>query len=428
MIDDPLGLAVQAILVLAAGMYPVGFLFGACSPCCPGCPPCGRCTHGANGCPGRPDNGDYVEELDFTFTVEGIGTVTIPDVPFEPCGTAGADLSIPLETLPSIPPNVPQTYVGAKFCGKEVLVVPVTDECGCSTCSYAITLLAEFNFDGDPQLNYELFFYGTLPNDCNETVVVLTPTPGSGWIVTFEDLLVDDEQAQAAFVQELADFLNEQVITMSLTAEPCECGACCENLGETCTDNVAERSCNGDWLGVDTTCENDGPCPTPPSGSCCDDQGGCTETIEVNCDVTWTEGGVCDPNPCPQPPEGACCDAEGGCTQTTEANCGGISWTEGVECDPNPCPQLGACCDDSGNCSQTFEGDCPGEIGYRWTEGVSCDPNPCGVVGWCCRWINGAFVGRVERTQAYCDDWDAAPGNFQSVWYEEETECPPDPP
>ena len=34
MIDDPLALAVQMIAVLAAGMYPVGFMFGVCSACC----------------------------------------------------------------------------------------------------------------------------------------------------------------------------------------------------------------------------------------------------------------------------------------------------------------------------------------------------------------------------------------------------------
>jgi hypothetical protein len=37
MIDDPLGLIVQGIFLLAAGMYPVGFLFGACSECCDQC-------------------------------------------------------------------------------------------------------------------------------------------------------------------------------------------------------------------------------------------------------------------------------------------------------------------------------------------------------------------------------------------------------
>ena len=34
MIDDPLSLIVAGIWLMAAGMYPLGFLFGACSPCC----------------------------------------------------------------------------------------------------------------------------------------------------------------------------------------------------------------------------------------------------------------------------------------------------------------------------------------------------------------------------------------------------------
>jgi hypothetical protein len=37
MLDDPLGLIVQGIAILAAGMYPIGFLFGTCSACCNQC-------------------------------------------------------------------------------------------------------------------------------------------------------------------------------------------------------------------------------------------------------------------------------------------------------------------------------------------------------------------------------------------------------
>jgi hypothetical protein len=37
MMDDPLSLLMQGIWLLAAGMYPLGFLFGSCSACC-GCP------------------------------------------------------------------------------------------------------------------------------------------------------------------------------------------------------------------------------------------------------------------------------------------------------------------------------------------------------------------------------------------------------
>jgi hypothetical protein len=41
MIDDPLSLLSLGIWLMAAGMWPVGFLFGACSACCGG----GGCTN-----------------------------------------------------------------------------------------------------------------------------------------------------------------------------------------------------------------------------------------------------------------------------------------------------------------------------------------------------------------------------------------------
>jgi hypothetical protein len=50
MIDDPLSLLSLGIWLMAAGMWPVGFLFGACSACCDECPPCdeSKCTHNCN--------------------------------------------------------------------------------------------------------------------------------------------------------------------------------------------------------------------------------------------------------------------------------------------------------------------------------------------------------------------------------------------
>jgi hypothetical protein len=40
MIDDPLALLSLGIWLFAAGMWPVGFIFGACSPCCASVNPC----------------------------------------------------------------------------------------------------------------------------------------------------------------------------------------------------------------------------------------------------------------------------------------------------------------------------------------------------------------------------------------------------
>ncbi len=115
--------------------------------------------------------------------------------------------------------------------------------------------------------------------------------------------------------------------------------------------------------------------PTPPSGSCCAIDGGCTVTLESNCiGTSWTAFGVCVPNTCPQP-TGSCCAADGGCTVTTAANCTG-TWTEAGVCDPNPCsqPPTGSCCYDNGSCTDGLtEANCAG----AWTEGGICTPNPC---------------------------------------------------
>ena len=42
---------------------------------------------------------------------------------------------------------------------------------------------------------------------------------------------------------------------------------------------------------------------------------------------------------------GACCDEFGGCTETIEADCTTGLWMAGLDCDPNPCPQPGDNCD-----------------------------------------------------------------------------------
>jgi hypothetical protein len=61
MMDDPLLLLMQGIWLLAAGMYPLGFLFGSCSACCDPCPwfiNFDRCMRVAVVGSDRPDGGD----------------------------------------------------------------------------------------------------------------------------------------------------------------------------------------------------------------------------------------------------------------------------------------------------------------------------------------------------------------------------------
>lgn len=435
MIDDPLGLIVQGIFVLAAGMYPVGFLFGVCSDCCDQCPPCSRCTHYADGCP------EFDGALDWTYTVSDIGTVSVPDTPLEPCtGTGLGDnsLEISFDLLPEVPADVADEMGGgwfaAGFCSGDFEQPPQVDECGCTTCGYGISLRAIFKANDDT-LVFGKYFYGTI-KDCSQTVIEMTSesewsTDTAGpWPWPGCDDCGENGASVPAFdaIPDLKEFLDSLTITMSLTTDPCECGACCEydgNGGTICTDNVAEGSCEGPWLGVDTTCESDGPCPI---GSCCDAAtGDCTQTFEADCAGTWTLGQSCDPNPCPPPPQGACCDGEGNCTQTTEANCVG-TWSEGVECDPNPCPQppMGACCDFAGDCTQTTQANCVGDS--IWTEGVSCDPNPCSPLGYCCLYLDGDYVGYfgpVPEAECTLVEGDIEAG-YSVVWTEGEViDCPP---
>lgn len=57
MIDDPLALVAAGIWLMSAGMYPLGFLFGACSDCCQ--QDAGCCC-----------NGDYPSQL--VFSIQGV--------------------------------------------------------------------------------------------------------------------------------------------------------------------------------------------------------------------------------------------------------------------------------------------------------------------------------------------------------------------
>jgi hypothetical protein len=80
MLDDPLGLIVQGIFLLAAGMYPVGFLFGACSGCCCVCGVAG--TDLADWC----CDGTHPEEITVRIS-NGTENQTIGEGCYYPCET-----------------------------------------------------------------------------------------------------------------------------------------------------------------------------------------------------------------------------------------------------------------------------------------------------------------------------------------------------
>jgi hypothetical protein len=449
MMDDPLALAVQMIAVLAAGMYPVGFLFGVCSDCC-GCPPCSRCTHFANNGNECPTSG-----VDWTVTLGEYApqTLALNLGDYENTG-----IVIPLEDIPELPelPNTSGEWTYAMLSAIISDVPRLSDSCGCESCLYGVGFRAELGFDNDGFLLYGRSLTADESLDgCSDDGSAITFSPNAGWAFVEGGPSGYELETNA---QDVLDWLNGLGLTVSMQIDPCECGACCEEVGTgiTCSDNVAEGACPGDWQGVDTLCE-DVTC----GGTCCDAAtGNCTYTLEEQCAGTWTAGGECEPNPCPQPPEGACCDAAtGDCSQTIEINCPG-EWSEGVECDPNPCPQppTGACCQD-GNCTETTQADCAG----AWLEGVDCDPNPCTLgaccdpfggcaenvrqdecnaysqwisgqtceesdcppAGTCCEYIDGVFDLSNNFTEYACDQTQALLG-IDTVWQPgEDGECPP---
>jgi len=161
-----------------------------------------------------------------------------------------------------------------------------------------------------------------------------------------------------------------------------------------------------------------------PLGACCDPDGGCTITYQVDCFDTWhAEWTSCEPNPCPQPPIGACCFADGSCEFLLDTDCaaqGGTFQGTGVACDPNPCPQpgTGACCFDTGACTVLTGDECAAQEGAYQGDGSTCSPNPCPqpATGACC-FESGLCVVATEH------DCLTQGGLFQGA----DTSCTPNP-
>jgi hypothetical protein len=235
MIDDPLGLTVQMIAVLAAGMYPVGFLFGVCSDCCGGCPPCTKCNHYYNqsGC----------RSVDsFTATIAGYGTLTTLFInEFE----AG-------DCLDGVEPELELTNDFNPECGGGPYTVNAqlrfdvpfsSDDCGCEQRVFDGEVLLVFT----PGAN--TVSVGFVDN--GETLLCSPKT------VTLTASLADATDAPGACQQDFAYFADNLSISASFDIAACDCGACCD---DGCEDDVAEGGC-GNWAGVGTACDDDpNPC------------------------------------------------------------------------------------------------------------------------------------------------------------------------
>ena len=167
-------------------------------------------------------------------------------------------------------------------------------------------------------------------------------------------------------------------------------GGCCVANGPQCQLASSAQKCNGQYRD-NTPCSAD-LCKT---GACCDPNGGCAVTSELDCnDRGWTYRGdnvPCTPDPCKS---GACCDpATGDCSVKTEFVCkglGGIYQGDDTTCSPgNPC-RKGACCE-AGGCSVQTEFECGNRGGKYQGDKTTCSPDPCNK-GACCDPRTGCVV------------------------------------
>lgn len=486
MLDDPLGLIVQGIAVLAAGMYPVGFLFGACSDCCQCQQPCNYCT--------QPCNTDtLVNNVRFDMEVAGYqfdhtdfelwdgpeapwsGRLLLKDSNVGVIAGSETEGTGFLIDNRGNPPQGKQFLLNHEWpacitpdgtvLGINVYLSQVQDACGCPVCGLSFAVGIAFGFAGGGNVRAQASVFPQVQT-CSATTFsvssltigdwqpAVTESVGDVWNSECDcggDLaLLDEPDCDALSRQQLSGLVktwlddNFTISVTNLEIDTCECGPCCHaeetintvvggelvqtGVGAACTENVSQGRCENNTIQTDSTWLGvNATCDECPIGSCCDaETGECSQTFEEQCDGTWTLGESCEPNPCPPPPTGACCDANGNCTQTTDANCQG-TWTEGVECEPNPCPPpTGACCDNEGNCTQTTQANCQG----TWSQGVACNPDPCNNDnGWCCMYQNGLYLIGYPATQAECvyDGANSGP-DVETTWTPGgEIECPETP-
>jgi len=224
--DDPLFLLMQGVWLLAAGMYPLGFLFGTCSACC-GCPPeCSKCTQFWN----QFNENTFCKAVEeFKVVIDGYGTLT-----GEPTNILGFG-----DCLDGVDPEL--TIEGIECNGEEVSIlarmyfdVPqiFSDECGCEGMSFDGGI--RFFVDDSEWARSPILFTNNISCD-GETFVLDVPLTGDSGCI--------------------AEFLDSLDITAEVTFAPCDCGACCD--GE-CEDDVAEGYCEN-WAGVGTACDDDPP-------------------------------------------------------------------------------------------------------------------------------------------------------------------------
>jgi hypothetical protein len=140
--DDPLFLLMQGIWLLAAGMYPLGFLFGACSACCDECGECPECTHICNtnvlrkiSFNGTVGNFSF-DQSDFGLVDWDVGACELYS--FKLVEGINATERGPGPSLADVVGNAPECFGDLNNYDLVIYYGPalsVSDECGCPACS-----------------------------------------------------------------------------------------------------------------------------------------------------------------------------------------------------------------------------------------------------------------------------------------------------
>jgi hypothetical protein len=230
--DDPLFLLMQGIWLLAAGMYPLGFLFGSCSACC-GCGQC-QCSH------------HLADEIVFGFGSANRFSLENPVLSVTtPSGTisefpadatlygSGSGISITTEDT---------VYTQWQLRLFDAFISSGLDECGCHISAQE-TFIFRVNFFDE---NFQPV--GDARATINATYVMGLDCEDDGGELEWE-------AAQSTSGQDFADFVDSLSLSGSYAFDPCECGACCD---EDCKDDIPGIVCE-DWAGVGTACDDDPP-------------------------------------------------------------------------------------------------------------------------------------------------------------------------
>jgi hypothetical protein len=300
MIDDPLSLLSLGIWLMAAGMWPVGFLFGACSACCDECPDeCSKCTHFYNG--------TLLEEhiaYTATITSEALGnaertrTVFANDENFDD-PLIQITLSEAQVQAINFPPCVPAIFDVTFRLWENVDRDIVGDKCNCEKYQ-ALTFFEALIASGANQKRFAMPGQSFDIDSCSGGNELRE-------FSVFEADVQDGDTFSPSCDEAIAAWLSENVFaTLEITHSTCDCGACCSTEPLGC-ENTAEGFCvpnentgvYREYQGTDTACDPD-PCVT---GACCagfGEEGPCKVTLEGACPEggDFYEGVACDPDPC----------------------------------------------------------------------------------------------------------------------------------